>query len=121
MARTTKQVIDWRFRRSRTFNPEGIRTAFRDDSEHHRSVATLASRLCRKCSASSRETCPERSGGKMPLAEKGARGKGRQPLSPPQHTEAPEGEQRSGNRHGETNAISRVRLNSSEFRIARSG
>ena len=55
----------------------------------------------------------------MPLAEKGARGKGRQPLSPPQHTEAPEREQRSG--HGETNAISRVRLNSSEFRIARSG
>jgi hypothetical protein len=27
---------------------EGSRTAFRDDSEHHRSVATLASRLCWK-------------------------------------------------------------------------
>jgi hypothetical protein len=25
----------------------------------------------------------------MPLAEKGVRGKGRQPLSPPQHTETP--------------------------------
>jgi hypothetical protein len=28
----------------------------------------------------------------MPLAEKGVRGKGRQPLSPPQHTEALERE-----------------------------
>jgi len=27
---------------------EGSRTAFRDDPEHHRSVATLASRLCWK-------------------------------------------------------------------------
>src|ERR1700733_322743 len=89
MARTTKQVIDWRFRRSRTFNPEGIRTAFRDDSEHHRSVATLASRLCKKCSASSRETYPERSGGTAPLAEKGAWGKGLEPLSPHQHAVAP--------------------------------
>jgi len=32
----------------------------------------------------------------MPLAEKGVRGKGRQPLSQPQHTMAPEREQRSG-------------------------
>ena len=32
----------------------------------------------------------------MLLAEKGVRGKGRQPLSPPQHTVAPEREQRSG-------------------------
>jgi hypothetical protein len=32
----------------------------------------------------------------MPLAEKGVRGKGRQPLSPPQHAVAPEREQRSG-------------------------
>jgi hypothetical protein len=31
----------------------------------------------------------------MPLAEKGVRGKGRQPLSPPQHTAASEREQRS--------------------------
>jgi hypothetical protein len=28
--------------------PEGNRTAFRDDPEHHRSVATLALRLCGK-------------------------------------------------------------------------
>ena len=34
----------------------------------------------------------------MPLAEKGVRGKGRQPLSPPQHTVTPEREQRSGQR-----------------------
>ncbi len=46
----------------------------------------LAPRLCRKCSASSRETCPERSEGRALLAEKGVRGKGQQPLSPPQHT-----------------------------------
>jgi hypothetical protein len=32
----------------------------------------------------------------MPLAEKGVRGKGRQPLSPPQLTEAPERDERSG-------------------------
>ena len=32
----------------------------------------------------------------MPLAEKGERGKGRQPLSPPQHPVAREREQRSG-------------------------
>jgi hypothetical protein len=32
----------------------------------------------------------------MPLAEKGVRGKGRQPLSPPQHTATPERNQRSG-------------------------
>jgi hypothetical protein len=62
-------VLKWGFRRSRTLIPKGIRTAFRDDPEHHRSVATLALRLCKKCSASSRETCPERSGGRMPLAE----------------------------------------------------
>jgi len=31
------------------------RTAFRDEPEHPRSVATLASRLCKKCSASSRK------------------------------------------------------------------
>jgi len=35
-------MIPWGFRRSRTLIPEGIRTAFRDDPEHHRSVATLA-------------------------------------------------------------------------------
>src|SRR5215831_20032444 len=38
----------WGFRRSRTLIPKGSRTAFRDDPEHHRSVATLASRLCGK-------------------------------------------------------------------------
>jgi hypothetical protein len=31
----------------------------------------------------------------VPLAEKGVRGKGRQPLSPHQHTVSPEREQRS--------------------------
>ncbi|MCL4487136.1 MAG: hypothetical protein M1570_03280 [Chloroflexi bacterium] len=37
-----------------------------------------------ECSAWSSETCPVRSGGRMPLAEKGVRGKGRQPLPSPQ-------------------------------------
>jgi hypothetical protein len=52
-------------------NPSGIP----DNPEHHRSVATLASRLCKKCSASSREACPKRSEGGTPLAGKGVRGK----------------------------------------------
>jgi len=34
------------------------------------------------------ETCPERSEGRSPLAEKGVRGKGQQPLSLPQHAVA---------------------------------
>ena len=70
-------AFGWGFRRSRTLIPKGSRTAFRDDPEHHRSVATLATRLCKKCSASSRGTFPERSEGRKPLAEKGVRGKGR--------------------------------------------
>jgi hypothetical protein len=37
----------------------------------------------------------------MPLVEKGVRGKGRQPLSPPQHPVAPERDQRSGFTHRE--------------------
>ena len=51
-----------------------------------RSVATLALRLCSKCSASSRKTYRELSGAqrrKAPVAEKGVRGKGRQPFSLP--------------------------------------
>jgi hypothetical protein len=60
--------------------------AFRDEPEHHRSVATLASRLCKKCSASSRETCPERSKGGTVAARMGVWGKGQQSLAPPQHS-----------------------------------
>jgi hypothetical protein len=33
----------------------------------HRSVATLASRLCKRCSASSRQTCPKRSERRMSI------------------------------------------------------
>jgi len=40
--------VGWGFRRSWTLIPKGSRTAFRDDPEHHRSVATLATRLCGK-------------------------------------------------------------------------
>ena len=39
---------------------------------------------------------PKRSEGRMLLAEKGVRGKGRQPLSPPQLTLTPKREQRFG-------------------------
>ena len=51
--------------------------SFRKEAERHSGmnpntiVATLASRLCKKCSASSRETCPERSGGEMVVARMG--------------------------------------------------
>jgi hypothetical protein len=54
-----------------------------------------------------RETYPQWSEGRVPLAEKGARGKGRQPLSPPQPAVTPKREQRFGfksnfrKRHGE--------------------
>ena len=51
-----------------------------------RSVATLALRLCKKCSASSRKTCPERMRRKSASSEERGAGKGRHVLSPPQHT-----------------------------------
>src|SRR5215470_12608987 len=43
--------------------PNGSRTAFRDDPEHHRSVATLATRLRGKAFGFVKRTCPQRSGG----------------------------------------------------------
>ena len=46
----------------------------------------------------------------MPLAEKGVRGKGRQPLSPPQLTLAPEREQRSGSLFGQCGLVRSCRL-----------
>jgi hypothetical protein len=49
-SRAPNPVYDaaWGFRRSWTLVPKESRTAFRDDPEHHRSVATLATRLCAK-------------------------------------------------------------------------
>jgi hypothetical protein len=63
---------------------EGDRS-FRREADHgsgrkpirRRSEATLALRCCQDWSESSSEICPERSEGRIPLAEKGARGKGR--------------------------------------------
>jgi hypothetical protein len=63
---------------------EGDRS-FRREADHgsgrkpirRRSEATLALRCCQDWSESSSEICPERSEGRVPLAEKGARGKGR--------------------------------------------
>ena len=40
----------------------------------------------------------------MPLAEKGVRGKGRQPLSPPQRCRDPERDKRSGYRRPSINS-----------------
>jgi hypothetical protein len=77
---------------------------FRDDPEHHRSIATLATRLCGKVFGFVKRNYPERSGGRMPLAGKGVRGKGRQPLSPPQHTVAPKRDQRFGDMDGRRSA-----------------
>src|SRR5215831_9532234 len=83
------QASYWGFRRSRTLSPKGSRTAFRDDPEHHGSVATLASRLCKKVFGfvNKNRLYPERSGGRRPHARMGVRGKGRQSLARPHHTE----------------------------------
>jgi hypothetical protein len=67
--------------------PNGVPGRSRTPSERS-DAATLASRLCRKCSASSRKILSGAQRRKMPLAEKGVRGKGRQPLSMPQLTVA---------------------------------
>ena len=85
----------WSVRTMAEDSGEGERS-FRRERERHsgpkanssRSVATLAFRLCRKRSASSRKTSPERSGGTASLAEKGVWGKGQQPFSPSRHIEA---------------------------------
>src|SRR5258708_19270978 len=71
------------FRRSRTLIPKGTRTAFRAEGEKFRSVATLASRLCRKCSSSSRETYPERSAGRRHKRRKGCGERGGSPFPSP--------------------------------------
>src|SRR5450432_4842993 len=47
----------------------------------HRFCYRAAFRLSRKCSAWSRKTYPERSGGTVPLSENGARGKGGSPFA----------------------------------------
>src|SRR5260370_15292934 len=71
------------FRRRRTLIPKGTRTAFRAEGEQFRSVATLASRLCRKCSSSSRETYPERSAGRARKRRKGCGERGGSPFPCP--------------------------------------
>src|SRR5258708_2156582 len=76
----------WRncgFRRRRTLIPKGTRTAFRAEGEQFRSEATLASRLCRKCSSSSRETYPERSAGRARKRRKGCGKRGGSPFPCP--------------------------------------
>src|SRR5258708_39073244 len=76
-------VIVCGFRRRRTLIPKGTRTAFRAEGEQFRSVATLASRLCRKCSSSSRETYPERSAGRARKRRKGCGERGGSPFPCP--------------------------------------
>src|SRR5262249_59939045 len=62
---------------------EGSRTAFQDDPEHHRSVATLASRLCGKAFGFVKRNLSGAQRRKDAANGERARGKGRQPLSPP--------------------------------------
>ena len=68
---------------------------FRDEPEHHRSLAALATRLCKKCSASSRKNCPKRSGGREPEREKGRGERTARPVPTSAHSD-PERDQRSG-------------------------
>jgi hypothetical protein len=65
----------------RSFRREADRHS-EDDPEHHRSVATLAPRLCKKCSAPATETCPERSGGRTGASAVTGAGKGAAALVP---------------------------------------
>jgi hypothetical protein len=60
--------------------------AFRDDPEHHRSIATLATRLCGKVFAFVKRNLSGAQRRKDTRAGKGVRGKGAG-LAPPQHTE----------------------------------
>ena len=76
----SKGVTSCGFRRRRTLIPKGTRTAFRAEGEQFRSVATLASRLCRKCSSSSRKTYPERSAGRARKRRKGCGERGGSPF-----------------------------------------
>jgi hypothetical protein len=66
----------------------GMNPALLGDPEHHRSVAALASRLCKKRSASSREIRYEAQRRKTAASRERGAGKGRQVPSPPQHTVA---------------------------------
>ena len=56
----------------RWFRRETKRHSGMNPNTIERSDAGTSNRA-RKCSASSREACPERSGGRVPLAEKGVR------------------------------------------------
>ncbi|MGA2186610.1 MAG: hypothetical protein ABSH47_26635 [Bryobacteraceae bacterium] len=67
--------IDWRFRRRRTLIPKGTRTAFRAEGEWFSERSDAGTSIVPEVFAFVKENRPERSGGRLPLAEKGVRGK----------------------------------------------
>jgi len=80
------------FRRRRTLIPEGTRRAFRAEDERFSERSDAGISIVPEVFGFVKKTCPERSGGRAPLARKGVRGKGR----PPQLTVGPERDLRSG-------------------------
>jgi hypothetical protein len=73
------RTLMWGFRRRRTLIPEGTRTAFPAEGEQLSERSDAGISIVQEVFAFVKENYPERSGGRVPLAEKGARGKGRSP------------------------------------------
>ena len=70
------------FRRRRTLIPKGTRTAFRAEGEQFSERSDAGIPIVPEVFGFVKKNYPERSGGRVPLAEKGVRGKGQQPLCP---------------------------------------
>jgi len=66
-----------------------MRTAFRAEGEQFSERSDAGTSIVQEVFGFVKKNRPERSAGRLPVAEKGARGKGRQPFAPPQHTESP--------------------------------
>src|SRR5580704_6822400 len=90
-----QRAAEWGFRRRRTLIPKGSRTAFRDDPEHHRSVATLASRLCKKVFGFVKRNLSGAQRRKDAASRERGTGKGATALVPAQRWRDPERDQRS--------------------------
>ena len=63
--------------------------AFRAEGEQFSERSDAGSSIVQEVFGFVKKNYPERSGGRAPVAEKEVRGKGRQPLSPPQDSMAP--------------------------------
>ena len=90
-----KAAAQWGFREAERSVRREARTAFRDDPEHHRSVATLAFRLCKKYLASLRENLSEAQRRKSSASGERGAGKGAAALVHAQRWRNPERDQRS--------------------------